>query len=306
MVSAPILAFPEFGREAEPFILDVDASGSGLGVVLSQKQNGQERVIAYASRLLQPAESRYPVTKRELLAATWAMCHMQCYLLGKPFVVRSDYKALEHRQNYKDPPAQIARWLQFLAEYDFTLLYRPGARHANADGLSRTGAVLAVDLAPPTTADDDLAKLQREDPDLIIIGEWITQHSRPERPPVGASPVLAHLCRIFSSLELGDGLLCCRWHDPDPSRPSFLQVVVPFGHRAFILTKYHDECGHMGEEKTLRLRSRFHWYGKRRDVVDWVRLCLSCSAHKTPKHRGRGAPLVSTWSVICGSEWQWT
>ena len=101
MVSAPILAFPEFGREAEPFILDVDASGSGLGAVLSQKQNGQERVIAYASRLLQPAETRYPVTKRELLAATWAMRHMRCYLLGKPFVVRSDHKALEQLQNFK-------------------------------------------------------------------------------------------------------------------------------------------------------------------------------------------------------------
>ena len=100
MVSAPILAFPEFGREVEPFILDVDASGkwmsswmlmpveSGLGAVLSQKQNGQERVIAYASHLLQPAETRYPVTKRELLAATWAMRHMRCYLLGKPFVAR--------------------------------------------------------------------------------------------------------------------------------------------------------------------------------------------------------------------------
>ena len=70
MMSAPILAFPEFGREAEQFILNADASGSGLGAVLSQKQNGQERVIAYASRLLQPAETRYPVTKQELLAAT--------------------------------------------------------------------------------------------------------------------------------------------------------------------------------------------------------------------------------------------
>ena len=111
MVSAPILAFPEIGREAEQSILDVDASGSGLGAVLSQKQNGQERVIAYASRQLQPAETRYPVTKRELLAATWAMRHMRCNLLGKPFVVRSDHTALEHLQNFKDPPAQIARWL---------------------------------------------------------------------------------------------------------------------------------------------------------------------------------------------------
>ena len=85
-------------------------------------------------------------------------------------------------------------------------------------------------------------------------------------------------------------------------RPFCKLVVVPFGHRASILTKYRDECGHMGEEKTLlRLHSRFHWYGMRCDVVDWVGSYSSCSAHKTPKRRGRGAPLVSTW---CGYPWE--
>ena len=114
------------------------------------------------------------------------MRHLRCYLLGKSFAVRGDHKALEHLQNFKDPPAQIARWLQFLVEYDFTLLYRPGARPANADGLSRTGAVLAVGLTPPTTADDNLEKLQKECPDPVIVCDWNSQHSRPERPPVGA------------------------------------------------------------------------------------------------------------------------
>ena len=69
-MSAPALAFPEFGEKAEPYILDAEASGSGLGAVLSQKQNGHEQVIAYVRRLLQPARTSYPVTKRELLSAT--------------------------------------------------------------------------------------------------------------------------------------------------------------------------------------------------------------------------------------------
>ena len=167
--------------------------------------------------------------------------------------------------------------------------------------------MLAVGLAPPTTADDDLEKLQKEDPDLVIVRDWITQHSRPERPPVGASPVLAHLWRNFSSLELGDGLLCRRSHDPDPSRPSFLQVVVQFGHRASILIKYHDECGHMGEEKTLlRLRSRFHWYGMRRDVVDWVRSCRLVRRTRLQNVAGEEHHLSVPGAVIRGSEWQWT
>ena len=167
--------------------------------------------------------------------------------------------------------------------------------------------MLAVGLAPPTTADDDLEKLQKEDPDLVIVRDWITQHSRPERPPVGASPVLAHLWRNFSSLEFGDGLLCRCWHDPDLSPSSFLQVVVPFGHHASILTKYDGECGLMGEEKTLlRLRSRFDWYGMRHDVVDWVRSCSSCSAHKLQNFAGVEHHLSVPGAVICGSEWQWT
>ena len=67
LCSAPILAYPDFQR---PFILDTDASDTGLGGVLSQADDqGRERVIAYGSRLLTKPERKYCVTRRELLAA---------------------------------------------------------------------------------------------------------------------------------------------------------------------------------------------------------------------------------------------
>ena len=96
LTSTPVLAFPVFTADAGQFVLDVDASGFGLGAVPSQHQNGHERFIAIASRVLSNAETQYPVTKRELLAATWAMRHFRCYLLEREFLVRSDHKALEH------------------------------------------------------------------------------------------------------------------------------------------------------------------------------------------------------------------
>ncbi|KAL5509240.1 hypothetical protein EMCRGX_G004577 [Ephydatia muelleri] len=65
LVSAPILAFPDFTKM---FILDTDASQSGVGAVLSQLHDGQERVVAYASRVLSKAERQYSVTRKELLA----------------------------------------------------------------------------------------------------------------------------------------------------------------------------------------------------------------------------------------------
>ena len=50
------------------FVLDTDASSTGIGAVLSQQVNGQERVVAYFSRALKAPERHYCVTRKELLA----------------------------------------------------------------------------------------------------------------------------------------------------------------------------------------------------------------------------------------------
>ena len=94
LTTAPVLAYPRFGQDASPFLVDVDASGLGLGAVLSQVQEGLERPIAYASRLLADTETRYASTKKELLGLVWAVRHFRCYLLGKQFVIRTDHRSL--------------------------------------------------------------------------------------------------------------------------------------------------------------------------------------------------------------------
>ena len=70
LVSAPVLAYPDFGPEARSFILDTDASQyQGIGAVLSQQQqDGTERVIAYGSRCLNEHEKNYCTTRLEMLA----------------------------------------------------------------------------------------------------------------------------------------------------------------------------------------------------------------------------------------------
>ena len=65
LASAPILTYPDIEQD---FILDTDASGVGIGAILSQKQGGQEKVIAYFSKVLSKSERNYCVTRRELLA----------------------------------------------------------------------------------------------------------------------------------------------------------------------------------------------------------------------------------------------
>ena len=70
-LQAPILSFPDFNK---PFLLETDASGRGLGAVLSQKQaDGRYDPIAYASRVMNETEQRYHSNKQEFLALKWAV-----------------------------------------------------------------------------------------------------------------------------------------------------------------------------------------------------------------------------------------
>ena len=77
LISSPILAYP---NEKDKFILDCDASGTGLGSVLSQNQEGHERVISYFTKTLNKAERNYCVTRRELLAIIVSVKHFHHYL----------------------------------------------------------------------------------------------------------------------------------------------------------------------------------------------------------------------------------
>ena len=116
LVSAPVLAFPCFEQK---FVLDCDASDYGLGAVISQRQDETEKVIAYASRVLEDRERRYSTTKKEMLAMVYAIKHFRHYLYGRPFKVRTDHNALKWLQSFKEPEGQVARWLETLAQYDY-------------------------------------------------------------------------------------------------------------------------------------------------------------------------------------------
>lgn len=134
LTESPILTPPDPNLL---FILDTDASDVGMGAVLSQMGPEGEKVVAYFSRTFNKAERRYCVTRRELLAIVRAISHFKYYLCGLPFTIRTDHAALQWLMSFKEPEGQIARWLEELAPYAFKVEYRAGARHANADAMSR-------------------------------------------------------------------------------------------------------------------------------------------------------------------------
>ena len=135
-VSTPILAYPNYQL---PFILHTDSSTDGLGAVLYQKQDGKQRVIAYASRSVSKAESNYPAHKLEFLALKWAVCEkFHEYLYGsKPFEVYTDNNPLTYVLTSAKLDACGQRWVAKLANYNFSIKYRCGVSNTEADALSR-------------------------------------------------------------------------------------------------------------------------------------------------------------------------
>ena len=115
-------------------ILDSDASDSGLGVLLPQVQSGVEHVIAYAARALSKAERNYSTTWKELLALVWATEHFKTFLYVQNFLATTDHSALQWLRNFKNPKCQVARWLEWLSDFDFEV--EQGQLHGNVDGLS--------------------------------------------------------------------------------------------------------------------------------------------------------------------------
>lgn len=92
--TAPVLGYPDYSL---PFVLQTDASGSGLGAVLAQVQDGAERVIAYTRRGLSPAETRYPAHKLEFLALKWAVTHkFYDHLYRRSLSVMTDKNPLKY------------------------------------------------------------------------------------------------------------------------------------------------------------------------------------------------------------------
>ena len=134
LCSAPVLSYPHLDKE---FFLQTDASDCGLGAVLAQKDSqGNEHVVAYASRTLNDRKKHYSAMEKEALAVVFATQNFRVYLLGKPFQLITDNRALTWLHSL-EPKGRIARWIMDLQEFSFTVQHRAGKDNANADALSR-------------------------------------------------------------------------------------------------------------------------------------------------------------------------
>lgn len=129
LTHAPVLAMPDFEK---PFEVIADASILGIGAVLFQ----ENRPIAFESRRMIPAETRYITTEQELLATIHALKTYRCYLEGVGFTIITDHHPNAHLKTQSNLSRRQARWSEYLQRFNFNWEYRPG-RDNVADPLSR-------------------------------------------------------------------------------------------------------------------------------------------------------------------------
>ena len=264
LTSRPLLSYPDFSRE---FTIQTDASGFGLGAVLSQMQclpdsdEEVEVVIAYASRHLTDGERKWSTTEKECLAIIYAITVFKPYIYGREFTCVTDHRPLEWLMSKKDPTGKLERWAIKLQEYQMKIGYRSGKTNQNADSLSRTPMVACYNFG---------------------VGDWVEDQAQDE-----------YCQSIISSLD----------HNENPSYiflPNGLlakkdgRIVVPARKRHTVLELNHDHklSGHLGVSKTLaRIKKLYTWPQMANDVVLHIRNCIMCAKRKTRGHPK--APLQS-------------
>jgi hypothetical protein len=296
LTTAPVLAFPTVHGD---YILDTDASHDTVGAVLSQMQDGFERVIAYASHKLSKAERSYCVTRKELLAVYKYVKQFSHYLYGRQFRIRTDHKALTWLLNWSKPTtSQYCSWISELCEYDIKIEHRPGQQHANADALSRLPECQQCELHHEDPKKKRNVKhlneqihssycrqmhkthsTQNTDPDITMIIKIMKSGKLLDKNPDElhcASREAKLLWKKRERLRIrGDELY---FLTPDDK----YKWVVPANERKRLVFSTHKGCGHIGITKTATLvKEKYFWPEMEYDIRILINTCKPCRERKS-------------------------
>ena len=296
--TAPILSFPQFNCGADNFTLYTDASSVGIGAVLEQSG----KVIAYASRALTAAEKQYSTIQKECLAIVYATKQFRHYLLGRHFKLVTDHAPLQWLSAQK-MEGLLCRWALALQEYDFSIMYRKGTQHVNADALSRQEYATATTVLKPSEFLQQLHEAQQQDEYLHQLHKSLAASQTRLKGRQWRKFPLQRYRQIYHQLLLLNDIIYRRY-SPGPTSDTITVPIVPESLRKQVLWQHHNlpSSGHLGAEKTRsRLCQEVYWPGMSADVEKYCHQCVVCQRSKLAipqKAPMYSIPIGKPWEMI--------
>ena len=293
MTVAPVLVLPD---PKLPFVVHTDASGYAVGAVLQQDQGRGLQPIAFLSKKMLDAETRYPVHEQELLAIIHALGTWRHYLSGNKFTVRTDHKSLKYFMTQPQLSGRQSRWKDIIANFDFDIEYVDGKSNVVADGLSRR--------LDHQTSSQLL--------NLSVFSGGVSEPFKNIRP-FSSSPSSNSSSRLNAATSIlldihtayaNDAeyirLLKKRHLPTDPLKVirSYLyygdnRLYIPndLALKTKILHECHDSvlAGHLGTDKTIeQVKRRFYWPNMDKEIEAYVTSCDLCQRNKPSQRATMG------------------
>ncbi|OUT21674.1 hypothetical protein CAS74_003800 [Pichia kudriavzevii] len=294
LISSPILVHPSWSGNCK-FVLNTDACGVSLGYTL-------EHVISYGSKKLVGSQLNYKIYDREFMAVVEALRTWRYYLMRRHFIVMTDHKSLIYlkNQNLIDS-TRVARWMDFLPQFDFDIRYLQGKNNSATDALSRypynhennlTLTKIELALLELTQEEEHETQIHsltlikkeiitgyKKDTNYALIFRTVRDKTK---VPVEIKNHIKHFCYqdevlYYKTLESQD----------------FFRVVIPnykkLPYRIFKNAHDAKDAGHFGAWKTyLNLKDSFYWPSMLAQIRKWVETCRICQQHNTNTEEDKG------------------
>jgi transposase InsO family protein len=254
MCKAPVLTTPDFTKT---FIVECDASGNGIGVVLMQ----EGRPLAFESRPLKGKDLHKPIYEKEMMAILHALKKWRPYLIGRHFKVKTDHDSLKYFLEQRLSSEEQQKWVTKILGYDFEILYKKGKQNVVVDALSRKDEDVEAFLCAIS----------------IIQPDWIIE-ARDEWK--NDEKVWTLIQRLQQDSSASDTFT---WKNDSLWYKDRLYLCKNSQLKQKVLLELHTSPvgGHSGFLKTYhRVKKDFFWDGLKTDVQRFVAECLVCQQNK--------------------------
>ena len=247
-----MLKLPDFSAD---FVVETDASGTGLGAVLMQN----EQPVAYFSQVLGTRARQKSTYEKELMAIVLAVKRWRPYLLGRPFTVRSDQQSLRFLLEQRVVEPEYQNWMSKLMGYNFSIVYKQGSANKAADALSLKNENIELsNLSVPWWVQWESIKGELEKDEFLV-------------------KLRADLLKdagAHKGFEVHQELLFYKGRMVVPRKSELIPMLFQEFHAS-------PTGGHNGEERTYqRMAAELFWVGMRKDISNMVKECETCQRSK--------------------------